>query len=71
MLGIAYAASIGGIATIIGTPPNAIVFGSRCIRISQMARAGLWLNFLGVLLITAFVYLWTRALAAPAGIFNL
>lgn len=27
MLGIAYAASVGGIATIIGTPPNAIMVG--------------------------------------------
>lgn len=27
MLGIAYAASIGGVATIIGTPPNAIMVG--------------------------------------------
>ena len=55
----------------VATPPNAIVFASRCIHIPQMARAGLWLNFMGVLLITAFVYLWTRALPAPAGIFNL
>ncbi len=28
MLGIAYAASIGGVATIIGTPPNAIFVGT-------------------------------------------
>jgi len=55
----------------VATPPNAIVFGSRCIHIPQMAKAGLWLNFMGVLLITAFVYLWTRALPAPSGIFNL
>ena len=42
----------------VATPPNAIVFSSRCIRIAQMARAGLLLNLLGVILISAFVYLW-------------
>jgi sodium-dependent dicarboxylate transporter 2/3/5 len=41
----------------VATPPNAIVFSSRCVRIPQMARAGLWLNLMGVLLITGFVYL--------------
>lgn len=40
----------------VATPPNAIVFGSRCVTIPQMARTGLGLNLLGVLLITAFVY---------------
>ncbi|HHJ16886.1 MAG TPA: DASS family sodium-coupled anion symporter [Gammaproteobacteria bacterium] len=55
----------------VATPPNAIVFGSRCLRIPQMARAGLWLNFLGVLLITAFVYLWAQLPSMPAGIFSL
>jgi sodium-dependent dicarboxylate transporter 2/3/5 len=55
----------------VATPPNAIVFSSRCIRIPQMARAGFWLNLLGVLMITAFVYLWS-ALAPPGvGVFSL
>ncbi len=42
----------------VATPPNAIVFGSRCIGIVQMARAGFFLNLVGVILITVFVYLW-------------
>ena len=40
----------------VATPPNAIVFASRCITIPQMARAGLWLNILGVLLISVFIF---------------
>jgi len=40
----------------VGTPPNAIVFGSGYVTIGQMVRAGIVLNVVGVLLITAFVY---------------
>lgn len=40
----------------VATPPNAIVFASRQLTIAQMARAGLWLNIVGALLITALVY---------------
>ena len=36
----------------IATPPNAIIFGSGRVRILQMARYGIILNFIGVLLIT-------------------
>lgn len=36
----------------IGTPPNAIVFGTGRIRLSQMAGYGLILNFVGVILAT-------------------
>jgi sodium-dependent dicarboxylate transporter 2/3/5 len=39
----------------VATPPNAVVFGSGCVSIRQMARAGLWLNILGAVLITVFV----------------
>lgn len=40
----------------VATPPNAIVFSSRYVTIVQMARAGIWLNLLGVVVITAFIY---------------
>lgn len=36
----------------VGTPPNAIVFGTGAVRISEMARGGAVLNAVAVLLIT-------------------
>jgi sodium-dependent dicarboxylate transporter 2/3/5 len=36
----------------VATPPNAIVFGTQRLRISQMARAGFFLNLAGVVCIT-------------------
>lgn len=41
----------------VGTPPNAIVFGSGAVTIGQMARGGFVLNIVGIILITLFVYL--------------
>ncbi|WP_278314722.1 SLC13 family permease [Lolliginicoccus levis] len=40
----------------VATPPNAIVFGSGHVTIGQMMRAGIWLNIIGVVLITVLVY---------------
>jgi len=39
----------------VATPPNAIIFSSRYVSIPQMMKAGIWLNLLGSVLITAFV----------------
>lgn len=43
----------------VATPPNAIVFGSEVITIPRMARAGVYVNLLFVLLITIAAYLLT------------
>jgi len=40
----------------VATPPNAVVFGSERITIAQMVRAGIGLNLLGIVLITALTY---------------
>jgi sodium-dependent dicarboxylate transporter 2/3/5 len=46
----------------VGTPPNAIVFGTGAVTIAQMARGGFVLNLVGIVLITTFVY-WLGGLA--------
>jgi sodium-dependent dicarboxylate transporter 2/3/5 len=37
----------------VATPPNAIVFGSGLLTVGQMARAGIWLNVMATVVITA------------------
>ena len=46
----------------VATPPNAIVFGSGRIKISEMAKVGLWINLIGVLVITGVFFLIGTAL---------
>jgi sodium-dependent dicarboxylate transporter 2/3/5 len=40
----------------VGTPPNAIVFGSGMITLPQMARAGIWLNLIFLVIIVGVLY---------------
>jgi di/tricarboxylate transporter len=40
----------------VGTPPNAIVFGTGLVRMPRMMKAGFWLNVSGILLIMALTY---------------
>ena len=42
---------------IIGTPPNAIVFAGGNLRIGQMVRAGIGMNLICILAVTAWVLL--------------
>lgn len=41
----------------VGTPPNAIVFGTGLVRMPQMMKAGVWLNLAGILVIVALSWL--------------
>lgn len=49
----------------VATPPNAVAYGSGYVTVAQMVKGGLWLNIIGIVLVTATVYL----LAVP--VFNI
>jgi len=67
MLGIAYAASIGGIATLIGTPPNTVLAGYLTKTYGYEITFAKWL-MVGVPLVAVFLplcWLWLIKIANP------
>jgi sodium-dependent dicarboxylate transporter 2/3/5 len=42
----------------VATPPNAIIFGTNRIKMGQMARTGILLNLIGIVVVTLISYYW-------------
>jgi sodium-dependent dicarboxylate transporter 2/3/5 len=67
MLGIAYAASIGGVATLIGTPPNTVLAGYLNKTYGYEITFASWMSF-GVPLVVVMLplcWLWLTRVANP------
>ena len=45
----------------VATPPNAIVFGTGRISVTDMAKAGFGLNIIGILIVTLGINTWGKA----------
>lgn len=68
MLGVAYAASLGGVATLIGTPPNAVLAGAASEILGEQIGFLQWMGVgvpVSVIMIPAAWLLLTRVLHPP------
>ena len=53
----------------VATPPNAIVFGSGRVKIGEMVKAGVLINCIGIVVITAlFLLVGTAVFAIKTGV---
>ncbi len=44
----------------VATPPNAIIFGTQRLKVYDMAKTGIILNIVGVILITGAIFIWGK-----------
>ena len=40
----------------VATPPNAVIFGSKILKIDDMIKKGFWMNLISITILTAAVY---------------
>jgi len=59
IVGVIIAASFAFMLPI-ATPPNAIIYGSKIIPITKMARVGFLLNIIGSIIISIFIFIYMR-----------
>lgn len=60
LMAVAALGASGAFMMPVATPPNAIVFGSGYIRMGEMIRGGVWLNFVSIVLMTLATLLIVR-----------
>jgi sodium-dependent dicarboxylate transporter 2/3/5 len=59
LMATAALASALGFMLPVGTPPNALAYGTGAVTSGQMARAGVWMDLASAIAITIGVLLWT------------
>ncbi len=60
-VGLMAATALGssfGFMLPVGTPPNALAYGTGAVTAKEMARAGFWLDLAGVVVVTTAIVLW-------------